>query len=582
MATPAPRAPVSPPTGKVRALYDRSCPMRDGIELSTDLYLPAEGGPSPSLVLRTPYDNLREDDLRTGMRPIEFASRGYAVADQDTRGRHDSPGDWYPFIDEARDGHDTIEWVAKQPWSNGKVGLIGSSYRGLTIWQAAQGGSPHLIAATPRVAYSNTFHNWVYTGGAFQLAFNLSWCISTDARTQQPHYLWLPEEMHLSTLFWHLPLITSDEAAGRSVRHWKDWVNHPTYDDYWRSLSPIDEHYDDIEVASYSMAGWFDVFLQGSLNNFMGVSEHGKTEKARRSQKIIVGPWIHNLGALGTESKTGDIDFGHTALLDLYEEQVRWFDYWLKGIDNGILDEPRVKVFVMGANRWREADEWPLPETVYTPYYLHSGGGATSLFGDGLLDTNQPEREPPDRYVYDPEHPVMTIGGSTCCGEQGLPVSMGPRDQRPNEYRPDVLVYTGPLLDREIEVTGPVKVVLYASSSATDTDFTAKLVDVFPDGYAMNVAEGILRARYRDSWESPTLLEPGRAYRFEIDLWSTSNCFLEGHRMRVEISSSNFPHYDRNPNTGHPFGQDAELQVARQTVYHDGEHQSHILLPVVP
>ena len=348
--------------------------------------------------------------------------------------------------------------------------------------RSAQGGSPHLIAATPRDAYSNTFHNWVYTGGAFQLAFNLSWCISTDARTQQPHYLWLPEEMHLSTLLGHLPLITSDEAAGRSVRHWKDWINHPTYDDYWRSLSPVDEHYDDIEVASYSMAGWFDVFLQGSLNNFMGVSEHGKTEKARRSQKIIVGPWIHNLGALGTESKTGDIDFGHTALLDLYEEQVRWFDYWLKGIDNGIMDEPRVKVFVMGANRWREADEWPLPETDYTPYYLHSGGGAASLFGDGLLDTAQPDREPPDQYVYDPEHPVMTIGGSTCCGEQGLPVSMGPRDQRPNEYRPDVLVYTGPLLDREVEVTGPVKVVLYASSSATDTDFTAKLVDVFPRG----------------------------------------------------------------------------------------------------
>ena len=344
----------------------------------------------------------------------------------------------------------------------------------------------------------------------------------------------------------------------------------------------MEEHYPEIEVASYSMAGWFDVFLQGSLNNFMGITRHGKTAEARRNQKIIVGPWIHGLGVQGTSSVTGDIDFGPNSLIDLRDEQTRWFDYWLKGIDNGILSEARVKVFVMGANRWREADEWPLPETVYTPYYFHSNGKANSVFGDGSISTNAPEHEAPDQYVYDPEHPVMTLGGSTCCAEEFTPVSMGPRDQRPNEYRPDVLVYATPPLEREVEATGPVKVVLYAASSARDTDFTAKLVDVYPNGYSMNVAQGILRARYRDSWEQPTLLEPGKVYEFTVDLWSTSNCFQKGHRILVEISSSNFPQFDRNPNTGNPLGQDADLEKAHQTVYHDGEHPSHIVLPIIP
>lgn len=350
----------------------------------------------------------------------------------------------------------------------------------------------------------------------------------------------------------------------------------------------MEEHYSEMEVASYSMAGWFDVFLQGSLNNFMGMSKNSRTEKARRSQKLIVGPWIHGLGGnfligapRGALSKTGDIDFGPTALIDLRVEELRWFDYWLKSTANGILNEPRVKVFVMGENRWREADEWPIPGTSYVPYYLHSGGQANSILGNGILNAAQPGREAPDQYTYDPRHPVMTIGGSTCCSEETLPVSMGPRDQRPNEYRPDVLVYTTPPLDQDIEVTGPVKLALHASSSARDTDFAAKLVDVFPDGYAMNVAQGIIRARYRDSWESPALMEPGAIYKFEIDLWSTSNCFLKGHRIRVELTSSNFPQFDRNPNTGNPFGLDAALQSARQTVYHDREHPSHILLPVV-
>ena len=276
------------------------------------------------------------------------------------------------------------------------------------------------------------------------------------------------------------------------------------------------------------------------------------------------------------------MDFGDHALMGLRGESLRWFDYWLKGIDNGIADEPAVRVFVMGANEWRTSSQWPLPDTAYVPYYLHSRGHANSLFGDGALDTIAPASENPDHFSYDPDNPVMTAGGSTCCGEDITPIPMGPRDQQPVEWRPDVLVYDSPLLETDVEVTGPVSMVLYASSDAKDTDFTAKLVDVFPDKRAINVAQGIIRARYRDSWEQPTLLEPGKVYEYAIDLWSTSNRFLKGHRIRVEISSSNFPQFDRNPNTGNAFGMDTELRVANQTIYHDAEHPSHIMLPVVP
>ena len=566
---------------KIKELHDLECPMRDGVKLATDVYMPVEGGPFPTVLLRVPYDRA-SDTIFSGPTVVGLARQGYVVVTQDVRGRYDSEGQWYPFVNEADDGHDAVEWIAKQPWCSGKIGMSGGSYYGLTQWQASQGSSPHLVATVPKVAYSNVYHNWVYTGGAFQLAFNLSWCTTMATRTNRRPYLSLPAETHLSSLMWHLPLATTDQQAGRSIRHWQDWVDHPSYDDYWRSMKPVEERYQDIEASSYGMAGWFDVFLQGTLNNFMGMTKKGKTSEIRRKQKIIVGPWIHMLGQLGTESKTGDIDFGPNVLIDLRAEEARWFDYLLKGEDDGIGDEPTVKVFVMGSNRWRESDEWPIPGTQYTSYYLHSGGKANSLLGDGGLDTTAPVGEAPDEYTYDPAHPVMTIGGSTCCTEETVPVSMGPRDQRPNEYRPDVLVYTSDVLDRDVEVTGPVKVVLYASSSAPDTDFAAKLVDVYPDGYAMNLAQGIIRARYRESWEEPTLLERGRVYKFEIDLWSTSNCFLKGHQIRVEITSSNFPQFDRNPNTGHPFGQDAELQKAQQSVYHDAEHPSHILLPVVP
>ena len=553
--------------------------MRDGVALSTDVYLPDADGPAPAILIRTPYNNNDEGMVKDAM---YFAMRGYAVALQDVRGRYDSAGEWYPFKHEPEDGYDTQEWLGSQPWCDGNVGTAGGSYVAMVQWQAAPLRSKYLKAMVPRVGYSNFYHNWSYTGGAFQLAFNLRWAaIQMHTRINQVQYMWLPEDNHISNLFWHLPLRTMDEAAGRDNRIWKDWIDHPDYDAYWKSLCPIEERYAEVEVPVYGMGGWFDVFLQGTLNNFMGVRSQGR-EPGRSNQKVVIGPWIHSLGAAGTETVIGDVDFGDAVRIDLMNEHLRWFDRWLKGVENGVEAEPPVNVFVMGANEWRRSSDWPIPGTEYVPYYLHSGGSANSLFGNGSLDTAPPGGEDPDHYVYDPQHPVMTVGGSTCCGEELTPVSMGPRDQQQVEWRPDVLVYSTPPLDQDIEVTGPVTMDLYAASDSTDTDFTAKLVDVSPTGVAINVAQGIIRARYRDSWEAPTLIEPGEVYRYHIDMWSTSNRFRKGHRIRVEVSSSNFPQFDRNPNTGHAFGIDADIRVANQTIYHDEERPSHITLPIVP
>ena len=570
---------LSQPVHEVSMRFDVKVPMRDGVALSTDVYLPAVDRPVPVVLIRTPYNNNNEAIVHDCM---YFAARGYGAVTQDVRGRWDSDGDWYPFVHEAEDGFDTLEWVGQQAWCDGNVGTAGGSYVAMVQWQAAPLRSRFLKAMVPRVGYSDFYHNWVYTGGAFQLAFNLRWgAIQMSTRTNQVQYLWLPGANHLSALHWHLPLTTMDAKAGRASQVWQDWIAHPDYDDYWRRMRPVEAHYADVDVPAYGIGGWYDVFLQSTLNNFTGVRKEGRSP-GKQHQKIIIGPWIHDCGHMGLDTRTGDVDFGDAAVVDLMAEHVRWFDYWLKGKDTGIAAEPPVNVFVMGANRWRQADDWPIPGTQYVPYYLHSRGEANSLFGDGVLDTHPPAAEPPDRYTYDPEQPVPTVGGSTCCSEDVTPVSMGPRDQQPVEWRPDVLVYTTAPLDRDIEVTGPVSMTLYAASDAPDTDFTAKLVDVYPDGSAINVAQGIIRARYRDSWETPSLLEPGRVYAYRIDLWSTSNCFRQGHSLRVEVASSNFPQFDRNPNTGHPFGQDAVLRKAHQTVHHDAEHPSHILLPVSP
>ena len=345
---------------------------------------------------------------------------------------------------------------------------------------------------------------------------------------------------------------------------------------YWWEINLL-RHIESINLPMFHVSSWYDIFLEGALNTYQAMRERAPTAQARNNQKLLVGPWAHiRPYTAPTSGDTGDIDFGPEARIELHEHMLRWYDYWLKDIQTGVMEEPPVAIFVMGENRWRAENEWPLARTHYTRYYFHAEAPANTRSGAGTLSTAPPGDEPADSYVYDPDDPAPTLRGST------LIIPHGVQDQRSVEDRQDVLVYTSGPLERDLEITGPIKVRLYAASTATDTDFTAKLVDVRPDGYAHNLQDGIIRARYRTSAAEPSLIEPGRVYQYEIDLWSTSHLVKAGHQLRVEVSSSNFPRFDRNPNTGAPIGQDSRMETARQTVYHSTDHPSHIVLPIIP
>ncbi len=565
-----------PPTNEIR--IDNLVPirMRDGATLYADVYRPAGPGKYPVLVSRTPYSTERYPSAYQAA--VFFSRRGYVYVYQDVRGRHESEGKWEPFRNDLEDGYDTIEWAARQSWSNGKVGMEGGSYLGHVQWRAAMTSPPHLVTIFPRVAATSLYHDWVTLNGGWRLSFNFGWgAVRQESRIMQntgPHTMaGGPEDISYEKVLWSLPLMNMQELVGRNAEFYRDWIRHPDYDEYWKKLN-AEEHFEDIGIPVHTMGGWFDIFSQGTLRGYEGMSRRGKTETARRKSRLLIGPWGH-----GASQKTGDIDFGPQAMVDTQAIELRWFDYWLKDIDNGLDNEPPVTLFVMGKNVWRQELEYPLARTQYRKMYFHSGGRANSSRGDGRLSWDPPAADsPPDRYQYDPDEPVPSLGGNNCCG---TPTPAGPRDQRPVENRNDVLVYTSDFLAEEIEVTGPVSVVLYASSDAPDTDFVAKLVDVFPDGRAINVAEGILRARYRDSLSEPKPLEPGKVYELKIDLVGTSNVFLKGHRIRVDVTSSHFPQFDRNPNTGEAFGLSANRRVAKQTIYHAGAQASHIVLPVV-
>jgi putative CocE/NonD family hydrolase len=368
---------------------------------------------------------------------------------------------------------------------------------------------------------------------------------------------------------------------GRKEQFWQDFMDHPENDDYWRlSLGEQPRagemsaaRYPQVDVPSLNISGWYDTMQQPTANNYMGMVQYGPKE-LRNKHMLIIGPWFHSVGP----RKLGDLDFGEDAEVDFLPVELRWYDYWLKGIDNGILTEPRVNLFVMGRNQWRTENDWPPREAVEKSYYIHSRGRANTRFGDGTLSETPPASEPSDHFTYDPENPVPTFGGNT----RSYPLIVGPKDQRSLQERQDVLVYTTPELDHDLEVGGRILVKLYASSDALDTDFTGKLVDVYPDGYASILKDGIIRARYRNSFKHQELLTPGSVYEYTIDLWSVCNVFKKGHRIQVEISSSNFPKYDRNPNTGDRFGEDSKLVPAHQTIYHNSRYASHIILPILP
>jgi uncharacterized protein len=548
----------------VYVTLDLKVPMRDGVLLSADLYRPALEGRFPTLLCRTIYDNQQQ-------RYVEWAARfvrgGYAVVIQDCRGRYDSDGVWDPYVCEAADGYDTQQWVGAQPWCDGTVGTFGISYVGFTQILPAPFRSPYVKGLVP-IAHQEDNFGHIYVEGVLQLqnALNFAWIGSRTVQSQT-------RELHgFAAQQWRLPLVEAlDDLADRPV--YRHFVRHSTFDEYWRSYS-MKGTYPEVDVPALFITGWYDNLLHEGFKVFAGWKQHARSAETRARTKLVVGPWAHR--GIGSADRFGDVDFGPAAGIDLLGLHLRWYDRRLRGIDNGIDDEPPVRIFVMGANVWRDEQEWPLARTRYTRYYLHSGGRANSLFGDGALSTTSPSDEPADRFDYDPANPVPTLGG------QSMIESPGPLDRRPVERRDDVLVYTTEPLERDVEVTGPIELVLYAASSAVDTDFAATLVDVHPNGPAINICEGIRRASFRESLERPAPIEPGQVYEYRISLWETSTLFRAGHRIRVELSSSNFPRFNRNLNTGEDPATGTRMLVAHQTILHNSQHPSHIVLPVIP
>lgn len=560
---------------------DVAVPMRDGVTLRADVYRPDTPEPLPLLLQRTMYGK--------GFSQVGYAllaaERGYAVVIQDTRGRWASEGENSPFIHEKDDGYDTVEWAAHQPWSNGRVGMFGGSYVGYTQLAAASAQPPSLKTIAPAITFTDPYSS-AYTGGALTLGEQVAWVLLAlslmdiqrlPIPNEQKLPLWgqfiaLVDGMSSRQTFDRLPLsslpLIGQDGLTSSL---STALAHPTEDDLWRLIACP---YDRINVPAYHWGGWYDPFLGNTLRDYAGIREQGNP-----SQKLMIGPWTHG----SFDNAVGEADFGiqASAILVLPDElHLRWFDYWLKGVQNGFLDEPPIRIFVMGDNVWRSENEWPLARTRYTSYYLHSSGTANSLHGDGGLSLIPPANEPPDHYTYDPRNPVPTRGGALLGWQAALPA--GVYDQRTLEERHDVLVYTTPPLEQDLEVTGPLQVNLWAASDAPDTDFTAKLVDVDPSGYARNLQDGILRARFRRPGVLAAPLVPGEPTSYSIDLAATSNVFKAGHRIRLEVSSSNFPRFDRNPNTGGLSADSAELRLARQTVLHDSAHPSQLVLPVIP
>lgn len=541
----------------VQISYHVPVKMRDGVELATDVYLPdSSGGPYPTLFVRDIYSN---GASAVRQRYAKLATEnGYAFVLQICRGRYDSDGKWYPYFQEINDGDDALSWIAKQPWSDGKVGMFGSSYLGSVQWLAALNDNPALTAIIPAVSPGNYYRDVAYPGGAFSLLSRASWGIAlTGSRTVMSY------PISWETSVEHLPLKTLDKSLGFDVRHFQDWLEHPSYDSYWRPLN-LEVRANEMSVPALNIGGWYDAFLRSTIGSYVTMTKEAKTEIARSSQRLIIGPWPHGWNR---SSKTGDVDFGPNALIDWDATHLDWFEIWLRGKQAEAIAP--VKIFVMGDNVWRDEYEWPLARTEFTPYYFHT---------DGMLDDTLPKKSAkPLSYTYDPSDPVTTVGGNIMRTQV-----RGPRDQRPLDDREDILRFITEPFDQKMEITGPLTVNLYASSSAPDTDFMAKLVVVQPDGFSFNLADGVLRARYREGFETPKLIKPGEVLHYEIDVWATSYVLQEGERLRVDITSSNFPRLNRNPNTGAPFGETTEMVPAEQTIYLDKTRPSHIVLPVIP
>ena len=604
----------SEPTYGVHLEKDIMVPMRDGVRLATDVYRPALNGQPvdrafPVLLQRTPYNKESRGASETA---AYFVGRGYVIMRQDTRGRYKSEGTFTKYVDDAEDGFDCVEWIAQQPWSDGQIGTYGTSYGAHTQGAMAAMNPPHLATMFINSgAFSNAFMSSCRHNGAFELrqvtwAFNQA-LLSKEAASD-PIVREALQATNLADWFTRMPW-----KRGHSPLKWvPDYENylleiwtHSDYDDYWKQPGLCAEaHYDTwSDIPQLHMGSWYDSYTRTTCDNYTALSKQKKGPV-----RLLMGPWTHGQHSA---SYAGEVDFGPTSPLDgtLAEDYndflLMWFDAWLKGLDNGVREEPPVRIFVMGGGdgrknaqgrlnhggTWRYEQGWPLARTRYTNYYLHA---------DDALTTQAPTTSvPPSRYQFDPDHPVPTIGGNLSSGPGILEPGAYHQQERPDKYgsrepylplssRHDVLVFQTPPLEEDVEVTGPITVNLWISSSAVDTDFTAKLLDVYPanedypHGFDMNLTDGIMRARYRSSYEKAELMEPGEIYLLSFLLYPSSNLFRKGHRIRVDISSSNFPRFDVNPNTGEPLGSSIRKMIAENAVYHDSQHPSHVILPIIP
>jgi len=536
-----------------------SIPMRDRIVLKADVFVPPGTGRWPAILVRTPYNRKSKGTRSYSV----FTQYGYAVVLEDVRGRYGSGGSFGSVKQEGPDGSDTINWIAKQPWSDGRIGMAGASYLGIAQWWAAVECNPHLLAIFPLLSGDDEYMDRYYSpGGALQLGHRLVWLsenLTPRGRTRPPFEAYIH----------HLPLTSSDAAATTGkLQLWRVPVNHPSRDRFWLSLS-IRNQLSKITAAVSSMGGWFDVYAESDLDAFSHLAGRGAPIET------WIGPWSHAFS-----HRYPAIDFGSSATPRVRTLQLAWFDRFLKISPESKHRSPLLHIFVMGPNVWREEHEWPLARTRYTPYYLESEGHANTASGDGKLSRHLDRDRDADHFAYNPANPVPTNGGAVCCNPRLL--RAGPLDQSRVEQRHDVLVYTSVPLREDLEATGPVGVTLYVMTSANDTDFSAKLVDVFPDGRPLLVTDGLTRLRYRLSLSKPALVKKNAPYQVHIDAGVTSWVFGKGHRIRLEVSSSNFPRYDRNLNSNGPNASQTKLVVAKQTVLHDAEYPSALVLPVIP
>jgi len=529
-----------------------SIPLRDRVQLAADLFLPIEQV-SPLIVIRTPYGR-QKDNLISQAR--YFVEHGYAVLNVDVRGRGDSEGEFVPYRHEGQDGFDVIEWAAEQSWCNQSVGTIGSSYLAKVQWLSALEQPPHLKAMIPVVSPSDPFVEWP-TGAP--VPSHLCWLFLTSGRMVQNTHA-----VDWNSIYTHLPIVTMDEAAGRHLDIWKEECNHLYLDKWWQEIC-YQTRFDEIDIPILHISGWYDDEQVGTLLNFIGMKNTSASERARQAQRLVMGPWPHNVNE---STRLGDVDFGDDSVVNLRGMQLRFFNRWLKNEQNGVDDEAPIAIFVMGENKWREEATWPLQRAEYTPWYLRRNGR--------LTQEAPATDEASCTYLYNPENPVPFITEPT--SEQ----IGGPDDYQFIHQRDDVLVYKSEVILQPLEVTGAVKVELYAESSALDTDFMAQLHDVWPNGYTQRLCDGMVRVRFRHGMDNPQLLPPHTQVKLEIDCWNISHVFLPGHQICVHITSSAFPKYDCNRNVGDNLAFGTAIETAKQTIYQDAMRPSAIILPIIP